>query len=82
MPLLDRLRGRRENQISDNRQDEPPACRHATLVPRWDSVEDMGNEAKVSEYACGACGAEFTVDEGRGLIATEAERVRQTVADN
>jgi len=55
-------------------------CTHLALVPKWDSVADMGQEDKASSYTCDACGQSFTAAEGRALRNTEAERIRQQMA--
>ncbi len=44
---------------------ESPPCPHAVLMPRWDSVEDMGNADKVTRFICEACHEEFTPEEAR-----------------
>ncbi len=59
---------------------ETPPCPHTALVPRWDSVADMGNEAKVTSYTCESCQQHFTAAEGRRLRQTEAERVQRELA--
>lgn len=51
-------------------------CLHTVLLPRWDAVDDMGQEDKVSGFSCQACGESFSADEGRALRATESERLR------
>ena len=38
-------------------------CQHRVLVPRWDQVQDMGDESKVSGYRCSTCGAPLTLEE-------------------
>ena len=60
--------------------DGVPPCPHTALTPRWDSVEDMGNEAKVTSYTCQGCNQAFTPTEGRTLLATEAERLRRELS--
>jgi hypothetical protein len=42
---------------------EAPPCPHGILVPRWETVADMGIEAKATRYACDACHQEFTPEE-------------------
>ena len=75
-------RGRMEAELDQQRQgrtaatDAAPSCPHTTLTPRWDSVADMGNDAKVTSYTCQGCTQAFTSAEGRALRATEAERLR------
>ncbi len=54
-------------------------CLHVTLVPRWDTPEDMGNEARTSRFVCSACSTSFNPEEARGLRASEAERLRNVV---
>ncbi len=54
-----------------------PPCPHTTLTPRWESVADMGNVEKVTNYTCQGCNQSFTPSEGRTLLATEAERLRR-----
>ena len=51
-------------------------CLHTTLLPRWDAVDDMGQEDKVSGFSCQACSELFSADEGRALRVTESDRVR------
>jgi hypothetical protein len=51
-------------------------CPHGVLVPRWDSVQDMGIEAKVTSFTCDACQKSFTPEEGRALRESLAERLR------
>ena len=52
-------------------------CPHSALVPKWDSVGDMGHEEKATSYACDACHESFTPSEARALRQTEAERLKQ-----
>jgi len=69
MRFLRRLLGRRE---------EPPVpvCPHVTLVPRWDSADDIGKPEKVTSFICEGCQASFSREEGEQLQATEVERLR------
>jgi hypothetical protein len=46
---------------------EAPPCPHAVLLPRWDSVEDMGNDEKATRFTCEACQTEFTPEQAREL---------------
>jgi len=46
---------------------ETPACLHAVLVARWDSVEDMGHEDKATRFMCESCKQEFTPEEAKNL---------------
>ena len=71
---LDAQRGRRTQPPTAG---AAPPCPHTTLIPRWDSVADMGNVDKVTTYTCQGCNQSFTAAEGRALLATEAERLRR-----
>ena len=62
-------------------------CSHLALMGRWDSVTDMGQEDKITEFICDSCHMSFTPEEGRQLRETtsarlntdEIERARQRV---
>lgn len=54
---------------------EAPACPHAVLVPRWDSVQDMGIEERATRYMCDTCRQEFTPAEARALREGIAARL-------
>lgn len=43
-------------------------CAHPVLRARWDSPTDMGDQDKISAYACERCGASFSPDVGQRLI--------------
>jgi hypothetical protein len=59
---------------------EAPLCPHSVLVPRWDSIEDMGREDKATHFLCEACGRSFTPGEAAQLRASEAERLASITA--
>ena len=42
-------------------------CPHAVLVPRWDSIEDMGKEDKATRFMCESCHEEFSPEQAKGL---------------
>lgn len=84
-------RGRMEAELANQRQRrepsataavETPPCPHTALTPRWDSVADMGKDEQVSSYTCQGCNQSFSPAEGRALLATEADRLRQDLALN
>jgi hypothetical protein len=52
-----------------------PSCPHAVLVPRWENVQDMGHEDKITRYMCEACHEEFPPDVARQLRDTINERL-------
>jgi hypothetical protein len=65
MGLLDRIFGgshKREATVI-----EAPPCPHLTLIPRWDSADDIGKADLASSFTCEACGQTFTPDEAQGL---------------
>ncbi len=76
MRFLKRLLGRGDEPPPEEAASEE-ACPHTSLVPHWDSPDDMGKPDAVSSYLCEACQANFSREEGDRLQAAEAERVRQ-----
>ena len=75
MSFLSKLFGREKTKPVEG----PPAtveCPHAALVPKWDSVQDMGIEDKATSFACDACGQVFTPDEARALRESLSERLK------
>jgi hypothetical protein len=50
-------------------------CPHSVLVPRWDSVQDMGIEEKATRYMCESCKEIFEPAEAQRLRDTLAERI-------
>jgi len=49
-------------------------CLHDTLVGRWDSLTDVGSEAKAIGFRCVACEQFFTRDEGLALRVAQDHR--------
>jgi hypothetical protein len=56
-------------------------CIHAVLVPRWENVQDMGHEDKISRYMCESCHEEFTPDVAMHLRDTINERMDASLQD-
>jgi transposase-like protein len=81
MGILDRLLGRKQERPEGEAEVSEPACPHAVVVPHWDSADDMGKPDRVSSYACEACHATFSREEGERLDAAQAERVRKLEAE-
>lgn len=83
MGLLEKLLHRPEAPESPQESDastmEDTACPHLALVPRWDSVADMGHEDRVTGYHCEGCNTDFTAEEGWALRANEGNRIREGV---
>lgn len=46
---------------------EENECQYLVLLPRWDSVDDIGNEDKIVGYDCNTCKASFTLKEAGAL---------------
>jgi transposase-like protein len=80
MGIWDRLLGRMEKQPVEEAEVSEPVCPHAVLVPHWDSADDIGKLDRLSSYACEACHATFSREEGARLEAAQAERVRKLEA--
>lgn len=56
---------------------ETPTCLHVGMTARWDSVEDMGNEAKATSFVCATCGATFTPEKAAEIRGAQAEQIRR-----
>jgi hypothetical protein len=75
MSLLRKLTGKQEEAPASPEseavvQEEPvsTSCPHTALVPRWDSVEDMGKEDKATSYFCQGCERTFTPEEAQPYL--------------
>lgn len=80
MGLFDKLFGGKSKQATAVA--EPAVtCPHAVLVPRWDSVQDMGREDKATRYMCEACHEIFTPDQAKELSESIRERMAATMAE-
>jgi hypothetical protein len=78
MGLLSKLMGRPE-MAEPEAEPAPANCTHLVLVPRWDSVDDIGHEDRATSFRCEACGSEFSPAEARSLQSSEGERLRDVV---
>ena len=67
MGILSKLMGKDEH--SEAAAGMQAECGHGALVPRWDAVEDMGKEDKVSSYHCEGCNGDFTMEEAQRIRA-------------
>ena len=56
-------------------------CPHAVLVPRWENVEDMGHEDKITRYMCESCHEEFAPDVAEQLRDTINERMEASLEE-
>ena len=75
MGLLSKLRGGESTPATEVY--EAPPCPHVSLLPRWDSIEDMGDDDKAVSFTCEACGEVFSPSQARSLRASEEERIRE-----
>ena len=73
MGLLDKLFGSKDK--ATNVSTVAVECPHAVLVPRWENVQDMGHEDKISRYMCEACHEEFSPEVAVQLRDTINERM-------
>jgi len=76
MGFFNKLFGKGESATMERQPEMTTTCLHTSLTGRWDSVEDMGNESKVTGWSCQSCGQNFTPAEGRALRRSEADRVK------
>jgi hypothetical protein len=76
MGFLNRLLGRGGPTRKPQAEPLDPPCPHVALVPRWDAAEDMGKADRVSRYVCESCQATFSREEGEGMVAQAAERLK------
>ena len=70
MTMLDKFL----NRVGATADREPAhlPCRHPSLAPMWESVQDMGERDKISRYKCEACQHILPASVGRALLAHRA----------
>jgi hypothetical protein len=79
MGLLDKIfGGKKQTAVAET---TPIECPHSVLVPRWDSVQDMGIAEKATRYMCEACKEVFEPAEANRLRDTLAERIARIDAE-
>jgi len=74
MGFLSKIMGRDESKSKVAL--EPPVCPHTILIPRWDSIADMGKEDRATSYGCQSCSETFNPEEAKAIRLTTAERLR------
>jgi hypothetical protein len=74
MSMFKKLFGKSEEKLAA--EQTPVACPHTVLLPRWDTIDDMGKQDRISGYTCQACGEAFTAAEGQALQLKEGDRLR------
>jgi hypothetical protein len=77
MGFLNKLLGRRVQNDTKAKAVPTVACPHVSLVPHWDSVEDMGHEERATSFICDACHQAFTPQVAAALRRTETERLNK-----
>lgn len=55
---------------------EAAVCMHGVLIPRWECIDDMGQNQKISGYRCQSCMEEFEPDEAYWLWLRAVDRLR------
>ena len=78
MGLFDKLFSK-DKSDSDVAVETRP-CAHGVIVPRWDSVDDIGKDELATSYFCEACHETFSPAEAQVLRDSMAERL--PVGDN
>ena len=81
MGLFDKLFGGGKAKQGQIAVAEVVDCPHALMVPRWESVKDMGHEDRATRYMCEACHKEFTPEEAKQVAATIAERMAASLEE-
>ena len=76
MSFLGRLFGRGKHGEAAEHSETPVACSHTTLTAKWDSVRDMGIEAKASSWVCSTCDESFTPEQAAEVRRLAGERLR------
>ena len=56
--------------------EEQGACMHGVLTPHWQSLDDVGQEQKISGYRCQSCMEEFEPEEATWLWLRAVDRLR------
>ncbi len=65
MGLFKKLTGKQDKAAAAI---EVPPCPHTALVPRWDSIDDMGKEDRATSYFCQGCERVFSPEEARPYL--------------
>jgi hypothetical protein len=55
---------------------EERECLHGSLMARWDSSADMGDESKATSFVCSSCNERFTPEEAADVRKRAVERLR------
>lgn len=73
MSFMSKLFGRSgsDARVEELAAEQSVECPHGTLVPRWDSAEDLGKQDKITHYTCESCQKTLTPDEAAVIKAAE-----------
>lgn len=82
MGFLAKLFGGKKQEDTAVAEAPPLECPHSVLVPRWETVQDMGIEEKASRYMCEACHEEFTPEKARELRDSTGDRLTAVFSEN
>lgn len=74
MGIFDKIFGGKEKESAAATIEKPP-CPHGAMVSRWDSIDDIGHDDKVSYFTCESCGDKFSPDEAKALRETAVDRL-------
>jgi len=81
MGLLNKLFDKKETESVETAE-QSVECPHTVLIPRWDSVEDMGDESKATAFLCESCGGAFDQAEAAQLKADAADKLKRITASS
>ena len=81
MGILNKLFEKKETESVET-VPQSVECPHTVLIPRWDSVEDMGDESKATAFLCESCGVAFNQAEAAQLKADAADKLKRITASN
>lgn len=79
MGFLSKLFGKADDHAAVKAAVDAAECPHTTLIPRWDSANDIGNEDLAVSYRCEGCGETFSREQAQTLRRNAADRLRGTV---
>jgi hypothetical protein len=75
MGLKDLFSKDKEKTEQETPATELPPCPHGVLLPRWDSIDDIGHEDRATAYFCEACHETFTPEQAQRLRESAHERL-------
>jgi hypothetical protein len=79
MGFLDRLFGGKDTSKKVDDSLIVEKCPHSTLRPHWERPEDFGKNELISSYVCEACREAFSPEQGKQMMASLGESVRERV---